>query len=330
MISPELTGEAQTISFWARELTDQYGAETFEVLASSTDNASTSFTQVASLSSTTTEWAEFTADLPEGTKYFAIRHTSNDIFALFVDDITYKPAAAPAGTQPDGFNIYLDGELIATVDDEFNTYTIEGLEPGDYVCSVTAIYGETESAPVSANATVPEAAAPEYSEFYVVGTFNGWNKEEDGGRIELVANEDGTEFSGAVELESGAEFKIVTPDVAAPDGWKYFGGEDANQVGYFLIYNDLLGIDITLMDGSNFQVAESGTYNITVKATMSTLVKGLQEPLSMVITKTVTGINTVGVDAKSNEWYNLNGQRLNGKPVVPGIYINGGKKVIVK
>ncbi len=330
MISPELTGEAQTISFWARELTDQYGAETFEVLASSTDNASTSFTQVASLSSTTTEWAEFTADLPEGTKYFAIRHTSNDIFALFVDDITYKPAAAPAGTQPDGFNIYLDGELIATIDDEFNTFTIEGLEPGDYVCSVTAIYGETESAPVSANATVPEAAAPEYSEFYVVGTFNGWNKEEDGGRIELVANEDGTEFSGAVELESGAEFKIVTPDVAAPDGWKYFGGEDANQVGYFLIYNDLLGIDITLMDGSNFQVAESGTYNITVKATMSTLAKGLQEPLSMVITKTVTGINTVGVDAKSNEWYNLNGQRLNGKPVVPGIYINGGKKVIVK
>jgi hypothetical protein len=84
------------------------------------------------------------------------------------------------------------------------------------------------------------------------------------------------------------------------------------------------------MDGSNFQVAESGTYNITVKATMSTLAKGLQEPLSMVITKTVTGINTVGVDAKSNEWYNLNGQRLNGKPVVPGIYINGGKKVIVK
>lgn len=163
-----------------------------------------------------------------------------------------------------------------------------------------------------------------------MGSFNGWNKEEDGGRIELVANEDGTEFSGAVELESGAEFKIVTPDVAAPDGWKYFGGEDANQVGYFLIYNDLLGIDITLMDGSNFQVAESGTYNITVKATMSTLAKGLQEPLSMVITKTVTGINTVGVDAKSNEWYNLNGQRLNGKPVVPGIYINGGKKVIVK
>ena len=327
MISPELTGEAQTISFFARELTDQYGAETFEVLASSTDNASTSFTQVASLSSTTTEWAEFTADLPEGTKYFAIRHTSNDIFALFVDDITYKPAAAPAGTQPDGFKIYLDGELIATIDDEFNTYTIEGLEPGEYVCSVTAIYGETESAPVSANATVPEAMAPEYSEFYVVGTFNGWNKEENGGRIELVANEDGTEYTGTVELEAGAEFKIVTPDATATDGWKYFGGEDANNVGYFLIYNDLLGINISLMDGANFQVAEGGSYDITVKAAQA---KGLQEPLAMVITKNPTAISTVGVDAKSNAWYNLQGQKLNGKPSAAGIYINGGKKVVIK
>ena len=49
LISPELTGEAQTISFYARELTDQYGAETFEVLASTTDNAYTSFTAVQSL-----------------------------------------------------------------------------------------------------------------------------------------------------------------------------------------------------------------------------------------------------------------------------------------
>ena len=32
----------------------------------------------------------------------------------------------------------------------------------------------------------------------------------------------------------------------------------------------------------------------------------------------------------STIWYNLAGQKLNGKPSVPGIYINGGKKVLVK
>ena len=156
LISPELTGEAQTISFYARELTDQYGAETFEVLASTTDNVSTCFTAVQSMSSSSTEWAEYTAELPEGTKYFAIRHTSNDIFALFIDDITCKTATPPTGTVPDAYNIYLDGELVATVDGDVNTYTIEGVEPGDYVCSVTAVYGDTESAPVSDDATVPE------------------------------------------------------------------------------------------------------------------------------------------------------------------------------
>ena len=133
--------------------------------------------------------------------------------------------------------------------------------------------------------------------------------------------------AGTVELEAGDEFKIITPDATATDGWKYFGGEDANQVGYFLINNDLLGINITLMDGANFQVADGGSYDITVKATQA---KGLQEPLAMVITKTPTAISTVGVDAKSNEWYNLNGQKLSGKPAVPGIYINGGKKVVIK
>ena len=44
-----------------------------------------------------------------------------------------------------------------------------------------------------------------------------------------------------------------------------------------------------------------------------------------------TGIATIGVDGyDNNAWYNLNGQKLNGKPTVPGIYINGNKKVVIK
>ena len=43
-----------------------------------------------------------------------------------------------------------------------------------------------------------------------------------------------------------------------------------------------------------------------------------------------TGISIVGVDSNNNEWYNLNGQKLNGKPTAPGIYINGNRKVVIK
>ncbi len=158
LISPLLNGEEQTISFFARELTTQYGDETFEVLVSSTDNSPASFTSVVSLSSNSTNWTEYTASLPAGAKYFAIRHTSNDIFALYVDDVTFIPADPNASTlpAPDAFNIYLDGELVATVNGDVMTYTIQDVAPGEYECSVTAVYDGVESEPATATAIVPQ------------------------------------------------------------------------------------------------------------------------------------------------------------------------------
>ena len=46
---------------------------------------------------------------------------------------------------------------------------------------------------------------------------------------------------------------------------------------------------------------------------------------------TQTGIANIGVDGyDNNAWYNLNGQKLSGKPTTPGIYINGNRKVVIK
>ena len=45
---------------------------------------------------------------------------------------------------------------------------------------------------------------------------------------------------------------------------------------------------------------------------------------------TQTGIATIGVDNSNGAWYNLNGQKLSGKPTTPGIYIHGNKKVFVR
>ena len=330
LISPELTGEAQTISFYARELNDQYGAETFEVLASSTDNVSTSFTPVASLSSSTTDWAEYTADLPEGTKYFAIRHTSNDIFALFVDDITCKTANPPAGTVPDAFNIYLDGEFIATIEGDVNTYTIEGAEEGGHVCSVTAVYGETESAPVSVDVTVPEAAA-ELSEFYLVGSFNGWNWESEEGRLAMTEGNGG--YTVTLDLVANDEFKIITPNEEDPTGYTWFGGVDENQVGYFLVNQELLNTGITLTQGSNFRMAETGNYTITIKEAPITF-NGIKAPFVMEVAKnpeTITAISDINAGKVADKnWYNIHGMKLQGVPTQPGIYVNGGRKVVVK
>ena len=53
-------------------------------------NSVSSFQVAASYSSATTTWTEYSATLPAGAKYFAIRHTSNDIYGLMVDDVTYQ------------------------------------------------------------------------------------------------------------------------------------------------------------------------------------------------------------------------------------------------
>lgn len=152
LISPELTGVAQTISFYARVITAQYGAETYEVLASSTDAQPASFTKVSEGSIDATEWTEITAQLPEGTKFFAIRHTSTDIFGLMVDDITYLGGASAA----ESFNIYVNGEKIANVAGDKTEYIVtpDKFAAGEQEFAVSAVYASGESKPVAVKLTV--------------------------------------------------------------------------------------------------------------------------------------------------------------------------------
>lgn len=155
LISPLLSGDAQTISFYARTLTDQYGAETFEVWASSTDKNVTSFTKVQDFSTTAIEWTEFTAALPAGTKYFAIRHTSTDVFGLLVDDVTF--VASGGAEAPASFNIYLDKSKLASVAGDKTSYTADatGLALGEHTFALTAVYANgAESKPVTATVTI--------------------------------------------------------------------------------------------------------------------------------------------------------------------------------
>ena len=155
LISPELTGDAQTISFYARALTADYGAETFEIWASSTDDNVESFALVGEYSTDAVEWTEFTAELPAGAKYFAIRHTSTDVFGLLIDDVTFT--ANIGADAPASFNIYLDKEQFANVEGDKTTYTAPAnkLSAGEHTFAVTAVYANgAESKPVTATVTV--------------------------------------------------------------------------------------------------------------------------------------------------------------------------------
>jgi hypothetical protein len=106
------------------------------------------------------------------------------------------------------------------------------------------------------------------SEFYLVGTFNGWNQNEDGGRLVFTETEEEGVYEAQGDLEAGAEFKVITPN---GDGWTWYGGVDENNVGYFLINNDLLNVPLAMIDGSNFRMENGGNFTFTINANDMTL-----------------------------------------------------------
>ncbi|MBR6181350.1 MAG: choice-of-anchor J domain-containing protein [Prevotella sp.] len=152
LISPELPGTEQEISFYLRAITDRYGIESFEVLASKTDNQPESFELVESFATDEMAWTPYNVMLPEGTKYFAIRHTSNDIFGVMVDDVRFNYVGAVSK-----YNVYYERQLVATVENGVTTYTIaaDQVEDGEHTFAVTAVYASgQESKPVSVSIMV--------------------------------------------------------------------------------------------------------------------------------------------------------------------------------
>lgn len=204
------------------------------------------------------------------------------------------------------------------------------------IYTLTVYFDPQNNNNVTGELTLVEEIVPEYSEFYVVGTFNDWSQAVDGGRVALVANEEGTEYSAPIQLEAGAEFKIITP---AEDGWSWLGGAH-EDVDYFLVQPTFYNNPITLVFNDpngkgNFQMQEGGNFKITVKQPAlepeTIAPRAVSEPLVMVIEKVIdTGIENITTKKVDNAWYNMNGVRFESKPSAPGVYIHNGQKFIVK
>ena len=149
MISPELAGHKQILSFYVKSINpEKYGCETFEVMYSTTDNELESFNQITNITGEApANWTEINAELPEGTKYFAIRGTSSAHFALLLDDITYS-TLDKSELDFKGYNVYVDRQLLNATPVEAPEYIIPDTEEANSV-DVTAVYAEGESLPMN-------------------------------------------------------------------------------------------------------------------------------------------------------------------------------------
>ncbi len=155
-----LAGE---FSFWACGQDPSYAAEHFAVYVSTTSATDPSaFTKVSDEFIATGEMTEYKVDLSAyagQTGYIAIRHYNvTDMYYLNVDDVTYIPAFATSrAASAVSYNVYYEGNKIATVAGDKTSYTVPGdqITAGSRTFGLTAVYADgSESAPVTADVEV--------------------------------------------------------------------------------------------------------------------------------------------------------------------------------
>lgn len=151
LISPELTtGEAHSLSLWANSIRgNTYGHEKFEIYATKGfPNDFKTFELIAAYE-VPQEWTNDTAELPEGTRFFAIRYCSYNLYLFALDDIEFDRG----DFSPKGFNVYSDGVRIASLDASARNYSVAGADAFNHTYNITVVYDNGES-PMSNNAFI--------------------------------------------------------------------------------------------------------------------------------------------------------------------------------
>ena len=156
MISPSLNGNAQTVRFWAKGYkgveatgyqTEMNHPELMRLLATEADYTSAADMDLAdwtivrdTFQVSNEAWTEYTAELPAGTRHFALQCCSQEGFVLMIDDIAFTIEAKAVV----GYKVYRNGELIATLPAATTTFT-DATPPIGATYTVVAVYEEGES-----------------------------------------------------------------------------------------------------------------------------------------------------------------------------------------
>lgn len=176
LISPLLSGEEQTISFYIKSVTLAY-PERFRVLYSTDGRSMSDFVKVGDPNYYTpsSQWRKFSATLPAGAKYFAIQCISADAFGLMVDDISFIPANAQSMNYDfRGYNVYRDDEKLNSTP-LAEPYYVDNIADGKvHAYTVRALYAQGESSPSAPWETKTTSITDAYSGKVIVNCIAGF------------------------------------------------------------------------------------------------------------------------------------------------------------
>ena len=102
----------------------------------------------------------------------------------------------------------------------------------------------------------------------------------------------------------------------------------SNTDGYaFILANGKFGINWYLLDEVSYTLMANSAY----LRLSGDVAPNESRALTMVFEDGTTGVcNPTPAWENAAEWYDLQGRRLNGKPTKHGVYVNGGRKVVIK
>lgn len=153
LILPELAEGGQHISLWAKSITDKYGLESFDVMVSMDGDDTADFKLFTTVTNIAAGYSYaphagysyYEFDLPEDTRYVAIRYAAVGTTGLLLDDITYTPADNLHEIRLTGYNVYRNDQLVNNSPVKTTTFTDRPTEATDYRYNVTAQFDEGES-----------------------------------------------------------------------------------------------------------------------------------------------------------------------------------------
>ena len=133
LISPELEGvvSGTTLQFVYAAPSTNY-TETFQVGVSSTDNSIDSFTWGEEISTVNNQGQYYVTELPEGTKYFAIKCTSDDQLYLYVTNFLVFANHVEAGQWVELNGVTSPLAIPGLTPDTWYEWQVQGVDCGEY------------------------------------------------------------------------------------------------------------------------------------------------------------------------------------------------------
>ena len=259
---------------------------------------------------TETDWQQYVMDCPAGTRYVAVRWVYG--YSLFMDDFNFM-APATIHFAKEGYGTFYSSQYDLVLHEDMKAYIIS--QDNDKIYYICAADGLAKTDPDHANIPLYTVPAGTPVLLNIPATASPTVR-----TLELIGHDNLTDFSD-MNLLQGSD--VMTTTTGNGLHYKLSYGQTGTA------YENLLGWYWGAADGAPFTSAGHKAWFVRPTSTSAPEFLGLPNADNTTSLRE-NGIVRSDEYTPAAEWYTLDGRRLAAKPTNKGIYVNNGRKVVIK